>query len=85
MKDINCLNDTVELMNSRDYTDRFRAEYHQLKIRTKKLEEMLHKWDREELDFVPSCSRAVLQHQWDLMTSYLATLEYRAIAEDIQL
>lgn len=31
------LNNTVELMNSSDYKDRFKAEYYQTKIRYEKL------------------------------------------------
>lgn len=30
---MNELKDTIELMNSSDYKDRFKAEYYQLKIR----------------------------------------------------
>lgn len=34
---MNELKDTIELMNSSDYKDRFKAEYYQLKIRYTKL------------------------------------------------
>ena len=34
------LKDTVELMNSSDYKDRFKAEYQQVKIRHEKLRKM---------------------------------------------
>ncbi len=40
------LRDTVELMNSADYKERFIAEYQQLVIRYKGLRNMLDKWDR---------------------------------------
>ena len=33
--------DTIELMNSSEYKDRFKAEYYQLKIRYTKLHAML--------------------------------------------
>lgn len=40
---MNELKDTIELMNSSDYKDRFKAEYYQLKIRYTKLHAMLVK------------------------------------------
>lgn len=40
------LRDTVELMNSADYKERFIAEYQQLVIRYKGLRNMLDKWDQ---------------------------------------
>ena len=39
------LRDTVELMNSKDYVDRFKAEYLQLDIRIQKLEKTLNNWN----------------------------------------
>lgn len=42
---IKTLKDTVELMNSSDYKERFIAEYQQLVIRYKGLRNMLDKWD----------------------------------------
>ena len=47
--------DTVPLMNSEDYKDRFKAEYYQVYIRFVKLKAMLEKWDKDELDFEPTC------------------------------
>ena len=37
------LKDTIKLMNSDDYKDRFKAEYYQTKIRYDKLHQMLIK------------------------------------------
>lgn len=37
------LNETVELMNSADYKDRFKAEYFQVKIRHDKLKSHVRK------------------------------------------
>lgn len=37
------LKDTVEMMNSTDYKERFKAEYHQVVIRYQKLKAMLEK------------------------------------------
>ena len=48
------LKDTIELMQSEDYKERFKAEYYQVKIRLEKLEAMLDKWDKGELDFTPT-------------------------------
>ena len=41
------LKDTVEMMNSGDYKERFKAEYQQNIIRYQKLVAMLEKWDKE--------------------------------------
>ena len=51
------LKDTIEMMRSEDYKQRFKAEYYQLKIRTEKLKAMLDKWDAGELSFKPTCPR----------------------------
>ena len=48
---MNELKDTIELMNSSDYKDRFKAEYYQLKIRYTKLHVMLVKLEAGKLDF----------------------------------
>lgn len=50
---MNELKDTIELMNSSDYKDRFKAEYYQLKIRYTKLHAMLVKLEAGKLDFTP--------------------------------
>lgn len=46
---VNELKDTIELMNSSDYKDRFKAEYYQLKIRYTKLHAMLVKLELANL------------------------------------
>ena len=76
---------TVELMNISDYKDRFKAEYYQLKIRYDKLHNMCEKWDKNELDFTPTCSRFIYARQLNAMAFYLKVLEERAIAEKIEL
>ena len=53
------LKETVEMMNSADYKERFIAEYEQLVIRYKGLKNMLDKWDRDELEFKPTCPRSI--------------------------
>lgn len=81
----NNLNDTVALMNSSDYKDRFIAEYWQTKIRYNKLHQMLVKYDAGKLDFTPSCPIEVLKEQKQYMGMYLNKLEVRAVIEGIEL
>lgn len=79
------LRDTVELMNSSDYKERFIAEYQQLVIRYKGLRNMLDKWDQGELEFTPTCPRSTYNMQIKAMTDYIAVLEARAVMEGITL
>lgn len=50
------LKDTIELMNSEDYKERFRAEYYQTKIRYEKLHKLIIKMEAGTCDFTPSCA-----------------------------
>ena len=79
------LKDTVELMNSTDYKERFIAEYEQLVTRYEGLLNMLYKWDRDELDFKPTCPRSTYNLQTKAMEDYMAVLEARAVMEGIVL
>ena len=79
------LKDTVELMNSSDYKERFKAEYLQTKIRYDKLHAMTIKYEAGTLEFEPSCSLAVLKEQKTYMGNYLRMLEIRAEIEGIDL
>ncbi len=79
------LRDTVEMMNSGDYKERFKAEYQQNVIRYQKLVAMLEKWDKEELKFEPVCPRSTYNMQIKAMTDYIAVLEARAVMEGISL
>ena len=79
------LKDTVELMNSSDYKERFKAEYYQLKIRRDKLLNMCLAWDRNELSFTPTCSRDTYEAQLNAMNDYLLILEDRARIEKVDL
>ncbi len=79
------LRDTVEMMNSEDYKERFKAEYQQNVIRYQKLAAMLEKWDKGKLDFEPVCPRSTYNMQIKAMTDYIAVLEARAIMEGINL
>lgn len=79
------LKDTAEMMKSADYTERFKAEYYQTAIRYKRLAAMLEKWDNGTLDFEPTCPRSTYNLQIAAMADYLATLEARAVMEDVEL
>lgn len=79
------LKDTVEMMNSADYKDRFKAEYYQVKTRYDKLHKMTVKYKAGTLDFKPSCSLELLLEQKKYMGQYLNCLEVRAEIEGIEL
>lgn len=79
------LKDTVDLMNSSDYKERFQAEYLQTKIRYDKLHKMLVKYEAGTLDFKPTCPILVLQNQKSFMGNYLKQLEIRAEIENIDI
>lgn len=79
------LKDTVEMMNSADYKERFKAEYNQLAIRYKGLKSMLDKWDNKTLQFKPTCPRSTYNMQIKAMVDYLAVLEARAVMENVDL
>lgn len=79
------LKDTIMLMDSSDYKDRFKAEYYQTKIRYDKLNEMLFKLRNGTLEFEPTCSETLLSRQLHHMRMYLIDLETRAKIEDIKL
>lgn len=77
------LEDTMKMMTSEDYRERFKAEYYQVKIRYKKLKSMIDKWDRGELNFTPTCPRSTYNIQIKAMKEYIAVLEARAVMEGI--
>lgn len=79
------LKNTVELMNSADYKERFKAEYCQTKIRYDKLHKMIVKYEAGNLDFEPTCSIDLLKRQAGAMGQYLYCLEIRAEIEKIDL
>ena len=79
------LKDTVEMMNSADYKERFKAEYQQVVIRYQKLAAMLQKWDNGELNFTPTCPRSTYDMQVRAMADYIAVLEARAVMEGVEL
>lgn len=79
------LSETTTLMNSKDYKERFKAEYYQTNIRYEKLKTMLVKWDNNTLNFVPACSRETYNLQLKAMQDYLSILQERAKQENINL
>lgn len=79
------LEQTVEMMLSKDHKERFRAEYYQLVNRYERLKSMLEKWDAGTLDFKPASSRAIYSIQIEAMERYIVVLELRASTEKIDL
>lgn len=75
------LKDTIELMQSEDYKERFTAEYQQLIIRYKKLKKMYDNWDN--LNFLPKCPKSIYKMQLEAMEKYLTILEARAAIEEV--
>lgn len=79
------LKDTIDLMNSADYKERFKAEYLQAKIRYDKLDAMTVKYEAGTLNFTPNCSLELLKEQKKYMGNYIRTLRIRAEIEGIDL
>ena len=77
------LKDTVDMMLSEDFRERFKAEYYQTRIRYERLKKMLDNWDH--LNFKPKSKKPLLQHQLYRMEEYLYDLEVRAENEGIEL
>lgn len=82
---MNNLNETISMMQSEDYKERFKAEFWQTAIRYKKLATMLEAWDAGKIDFEPTCPRSTYNLQIKAMTDYLAVLEARAVMEGVEL
>lgn len=79
------LSDTVGLMLSDDYKERFLAEYHQVRERYIRLYDMISAADEGRLDFEPSCPRYILHGQLCAMGAYKDFLTARAEIEGIDL
>lgn len=80
---INSLEETIELMTSPDYKDRFKAEFEQLCFRINKLDVFLNKWDTGELKTTPKSPREWFERQRQAMYDYGQVLTARAIKEEI--
>ena len=79
------LKDTIKLMESEDYKERFKAEYYQTKFRYDKLNKMLIKYQAGTLEFELTCPVKLLDVQKSYMGQYLRALEIRAEIEKIEL
>lgn len=77
--------ETISLMASDNYKDRFVAEYWQHRIRLQRLKVICEKWDAGELKFTPTCPREVLDKQIALMDDLQILLEQRAEIEGVDL
>lgn len=79
------LKDTIDLMLSNDYKERFKAEYYQDRNRTEGLERMLEAYKAGTLSFTPKCSYELLYEQLIYMRAKLKVLEECAFVENISL
>ena len=79
------LQDTITLMVSDDYKDRFVAEYVQLRLRIVGIQNMLSQYVDGTLQFTPTCGYNVLNRQLQAMILYSQILETRAQEEEITL
>lgn len=77
--------DTVELMLSDDYKERFKGEYYQVKERYERLRKMVVRYQAGNLDFEPKCDLELLKSQLSAMRDYIYILEVRAQIEGIEL
>ena len=83
------LKETIELMCSEDYKERFVAEYHQVKIRYEKLKNFCNKIEVETMlgkeETKHDCPLGLLREQQKYMGLYLSILEKRALIENVEL
>lgn len=91
VKPYNPYEETVSLMLSPDYKDRFVAEYRQTKLRYENLKAYCNRIeaamrDPAKVDMPPhDCDLDLLREQQNYMGRYLGILELRAIIEGIDL
>ena len=79
IEQIKNLNDTIPLMVSGDYKERFKAECYQTAIRTDALTIMIDKHERGELFYIE-----LLKRQREAMLAYMNILLERAKIEGIE-
>jgi hypothetical protein len=79
------LKEIIELMQSDDYKDRFRAEYWQVHERYEKLIRMLSDYEAGELDYIPKTPIPLLRTQLNTMGTYSVLLYDMAKIEGIEL
>lgn len=69
----------------KDYQERMKKEYDELKDRYIKLNQIIIKAEKGELDFELSCPLILLKKQRNVMKRYLDILEKRGFYEGIEL
>lgn len=89
------LRDTVEMMTSKDYKERFKAEYYQTKERYEKLKKLNNEIEAAartsygnnvRVDMPKhDCPEDILRDQQRCMGEYLHCLEVRAVIEGIDI
>lgn len=79
------LRDIIEMMNSSDYKERFKAEYYYLDKKIIGLTIILNNYWEGSLQFKPKCSYDLLHEQLVHMKNYKRILEERAKIENIEL
>lgn len=77
--------DTIHIMISPDYKERFAAEYWQTFVRHDRLNSMIQRHEAKTLDFTPSCPIELLKRQRAIMEDYMLILKERAEIEGIKL
>ena len=81
------LKDTIEMMTSEDYKERFRGEFCQLEIRAKKLLAFIRKCEDAQIEGKEEprheCPLILLRKQFDAMAEYLDILRKRALIENV--
>ena len=68
-----------------EWQKRFVKEYHELRGRFTKLDEMIQRYEKGQLEFEPKCPIELLKRQRSVMWDYLSVLEQRAKIEEIKL
>ena len=77
--------DTIKLMNSPDYKDRFKAEYHQLQNRIESFDKSLQELRHGKAKFEPKANIKLMDGQMKAMIVYKTHLEEIAKIEGIEL
>lgn len=81
------LKDTIDMMASEDYKERFRGEFYQLEIRAKKLLAFIRKCEDAQIEGKEEpkhdCPLSLLRAQFDAMAEYLNILRKRALIENV--
>lgn len=83
------LKETIDMMTSADYKERFKAEYYQTKTRYEKLNHFCCRIEVAQImgaeEPKHDCPLGLLRQQQAHMGMYLSILEKRAIIEEIDL